>query len=278
MTTKEAILSADAANDMRFDMSASIVDFHIRSMICAPLVAGDGEALGVIQLDALDQRNRFRQDDLEMLVSVACQAAIAVENAQLHESAMRDQAIGARVGGRSRSAAWISADGCAADSRIRFLRVLRAGQPVGRRLLRLHRPARRPLGGRGGGRFGQGHFRLAADGQAFGGDALLPGERARSRPGHRAAQPRLLRQRVGRPVRDDGAGGARSASARGHDRQRRPSAAAVALLAQRGRAGGGGRVRPAARASIATSITPHARCRFRPAIRWFFTPTASPRR
>ena len=39
-------------------------------------MAGDGEALGVIQLDALDQRNRFRQDDLEMLVSVACQAAI----------------------------------------------------------------------------------------------------------------------------------------------------------------------------------------------------------
>ncbi len=93
MTTKEAILSADAANDMRFDMSASIVDFHIRSMICAPLIGGDGEALGVIQLDALDQRNRFRQDDLEMLVSVACQAAFAVENAQLHETAMRDQAM-----------------------------------------------------------------------------------------------------------------------------------------------------------------------------------------
>lgn len=93
MTTKEAILSADAAADSRFDMSESIVDFHIRSMICAPLIAGDGEALGVIQLDALDQRNRFRQDDLEMLVSVACQAAFAVENAQLHEVAMRDQAL-----------------------------------------------------------------------------------------------------------------------------------------------------------------------------------------
>ena len=93
MTSKEAILSADAATDSRFDMSASIADFHIRSMICAPLIASDGEALGVIQLDTRDQRNRFRQDDLEMLVSVACQAAFAVENAQLHESAMRDQAV-----------------------------------------------------------------------------------------------------------------------------------------------------------------------------------------
>ena len=93
MATKEAILSADAATDARFDMAESIVDFHIRSMICAPLVASDGQALGVIQLDALDQRNRFQKDDLDMLVSVACQAAFAVENAQLHEAAMRDQAL-----------------------------------------------------------------------------------------------------------------------------------------------------------------------------------------
>jgi phosphoserine phosphatase RsbU/P len=93
MATKEAILSADAATDARFDMAESIVDFHIRSMICAPLVASEGEALGVIQLDTIDPRNRFRKDDLELLVSVACQAAFAVENAQLHETAMRDQAL-----------------------------------------------------------------------------------------------------------------------------------------------------------------------------------------
>jgi phosphoserine phosphatase RsbU/P len=93
MATKVAILSADAATDVRFDMSESIVDYHIRSMICAPLVASNGEALGVIQLDALEQRNRFRQDDLEMLVSIAGQAAVAVENAQLHEIAVREQTM-----------------------------------------------------------------------------------------------------------------------------------------------------------------------------------------
>ena len=93
MTSKEALLSADAATDARFDMAESVVDFHIRSMMCAPLVNRDGNSLGVIQLDTLDQRNRFRQDDLDVLVSVACQAAFAVENAQLHEAAMRDQAI-----------------------------------------------------------------------------------------------------------------------------------------------------------------------------------------
>jgi serine phosphatase RsbU (regulator of sigma subunit)/pSer/pThr/pTyr-binding forkhead associated (FHA) protein len=93
MKTKEAILSADAAADVRFDTAESVVDFKIRSMICAPLVAGEGDALGAIQLDSLNRRNRFERADLEMLVSVACQAAFAIENARLHEAAMSDQAM-----------------------------------------------------------------------------------------------------------------------------------------------------------------------------------------
>ncbi len=93
MAGREAILSADAASDTRFDMAESIVDFQIRSMMCAPLVDQDGESLGVIQLDTLDPRNRFRQADLDVLASVACQAAFAVENAQLHEAEIRSESI-----------------------------------------------------------------------------------------------------------------------------------------------------------------------------------------
>lgn len=92
MQTKEAILSADAASDSRFDMAESIIDFHIRSIMCVPLVGSDGVALGVLQLDTLDQRNRFSRDDLDVLAAVACQAAFAVENAQLHEAATREKA------------------------------------------------------------------------------------------------------------------------------------------------------------------------------------------
>jgi serine phosphatase RsbU (regulator of sigma subunit) len=62
-------------------------------MMCAPLVAKDGQALGVIQIDTRDQRQRFTQDDLEVLASVACQAAVAVENAQLHEIKLEEAAL-----------------------------------------------------------------------------------------------------------------------------------------------------------------------------------------
>jgi len=93
MSTKQAILSADAASDARFDTSQSIADFRIRSMMCAPLIDSTGRALGAMQIDTLDQRSRFQQDDLDVLVSVASQAAFALENAQLHEAALRQQTL-----------------------------------------------------------------------------------------------------------------------------------------------------------------------------------------
>jgi sigma-B regulation protein RsbU (phosphoserine phosphatase) len=93
MQTKEAILSADAATDSRFDMAESIVDFQIHSIMCAPLIDSSGQPLGVIQIDTLDQRNRFCGEDLEVLASVACQAAVIVENAQLHEIAVQERVM-----------------------------------------------------------------------------------------------------------------------------------------------------------------------------------------
>ncbi len=93
IASKEAILSADAATDSRFDMAQSIVDFQIHSMMCVPLVGAEEHVLGVLQIDTVDPRHRFTRDDLEVLASVAGQAAVAVENAQLHEVAMKEQLL-----------------------------------------------------------------------------------------------------------------------------------------------------------------------------------------
>lgn len=93
IASKEAILSADAATDSRFDMAQSIVDFQIHSMMCVPLVGANETVLGVLQIDTVDPRHRFTRDDLEVLASVAGQAAVAVENAQLHEVALQEQLL-----------------------------------------------------------------------------------------------------------------------------------------------------------------------------------------
>jgi serine phosphatase RsbU (regulator of sigma subunit)/pSer/pThr/pTyr-binding forkhead associated (FHA) protein len=93
MNSRKAMLSADAASDERFGMAQSIADFSIRSMICAPMIGGEGQPLGVIQIDTLNQRARFTDEDLEVLAGVASQAALALDNATMHEQEVAQRAL-----------------------------------------------------------------------------------------------------------------------------------------------------------------------------------------
>jgi phosphoserine phosphatase RsbU/P len=93
MKTKKAFLSADAATDERFGMAQSIADFSIRSLVCAPMVGSDGEPIGVIQIDTLNQRARFTDEDMEVLAGVASQAAVSIDNAKMHEQVVEQRAL-----------------------------------------------------------------------------------------------------------------------------------------------------------------------------------------
>lgn len=85
LDNSQALLSEDAASDSRFALSQSISDFRIRSVMCAPLMTADGKPFGVIQLDTQDRTKKFTEDDLKLLLGVASQVAVALENAQLHQ-------------------------------------------------------------------------------------------------------------------------------------------------------------------------------------------------
>ena len=93
MDGKKAILSADASTDERFGMAQSIADFQIRSLLCAPMIGSNGESLGVIQIDTSNQMSRFTDQDLQLLAGIANQAAIALDNARLHQEALSQVAL-----------------------------------------------------------------------------------------------------------------------------------------------------------------------------------------
>jgi len=93
MDSQEAILSADAPGDSRFTGSTSLSTLPIRSVMCAPLIDSDGNSFGVLQVDTAQDLGRFQQEDLEVLLSVAAQASIAIDNARLHEYTLRQRAL-----------------------------------------------------------------------------------------------------------------------------------------------------------------------------------------
>lgn len=83
LNEKSGILSADAASDSRFSASESISNLTIHSMMCVPLLDLEDQPFGVINLDTQNPMKRFTDDDLQLLLAVASQAANAYENARL---------------------------------------------------------------------------------------------------------------------------------------------------------------------------------------------------
>ena len=77
---------------MNLPVAASIADLKIRSVMCAPLLTPDGQALGIIQLDTTSAR-QFQQEDLDLLAAVASQSAISVQNARMHEDLLSQERV-----------------------------------------------------------------------------------------------------------------------------------------------------------------------------------------
>jgi sigma-B regulation protein RsbU (phosphoserine phosphatase) len=91
LNEKTGILSSDAANDDRFSASESIANLTIRSMMCVPMLSIAGEPMGVINIDTQNAFNQFREEDLDLLMAVAGQAAMCYEQAKLLVTAMEKQ-------------------------------------------------------------------------------------------------------------------------------------------------------------------------------------------
>ncbi|MBL9043222.1 MAG: sigma 54-interacting transcriptional regulator [Myxococcales bacterium] len=79
---RAAVLIANAPQDLAG--AASIMGARIQSIIGVPLWEGD-DIRGVIQCDNRSSAAMFRERDLEVLLVLAGQATLAIENARLHQ-------------------------------------------------------------------------------------------------------------------------------------------------------------------------------------------------
>ncbi len=83
--TGKPVFASDAQADERFSKQESILELHLRSIMCVPLKLRD-RIIGVVYLDNSSDAKIFLQSDLYLFELFAEQAAIAVENAKLYES------------------------------------------------------------------------------------------------------------------------------------------------------------------------------------------------
>ena len=99
----EAVLSTDPRLDERFTASESIAEQGVRSAMCAPL-HGREKVQGIIYLDHSGEAGSFTPGDLQLLVAMANELGIALENARLADARLdgeRFAAVGQAVAGLS---------------------------------------------------------------------------------------------------------------------------------------------------------------------------------
>jgi serine phosphatase RsbU (regulator of sigma subunit) len=73
--------------------AGTLESLDVRSVMCAPLLDGEGMPFGVVQIDSRDPRQAFTTDDVEVMAGIVSQAAVAVRYARLHEDSLRRQAL-----------------------------------------------------------------------------------------------------------------------------------------------------------------------------------------
>ncbi|MGE5707755.1 MAG: diguanylate cyclase, partial [Bacteroidota bacterium] len=83
LLSEEPLCIYDAMNDARFSQQESVQSLHLRTVICVPLCIHE-QTVGVIYVDRQSVNEQFSQADLDLLQSLAAQAANAIENAMLH--------------------------------------------------------------------------------------------------------------------------------------------------------------------------------------------------
>jgi transcriptional regulator with GAF, ATPase, and Fis domain len=80
----DPVIVTDATMDERFAETASVLNLRLRSILCVPVRGREGP-IGTIYLDNRFEKGVFEEGQLPLIKAFSDQAALALENARLHE-------------------------------------------------------------------------------------------------------------------------------------------------------------------------------------------------
>ena len=83
--TNEPVLSIDAQTDDRLNQYQSVIDYHIRSVLCVPLFHVEEGVIGALYVDHRGMDNAFSEADQTFLQAFANLVSVALVNARMYE-------------------------------------------------------------------------------------------------------------------------------------------------------------------------------------------------
>ncbi len=100
LESNEGVLTTDAREDQRWDPGGSIVQMGVREAVCVPMQGRYG-VVGVIYIDAFtppahgNQKPKFTNEHLKLMVAIGHQAALAVEDTSYYSAMVQAERLAA---------------------------------------------------------------------------------------------------------------------------------------------------------------------------------------
>jgi two-component system, NtrC family, sensor kinase len=103
MQKQEGVLTSDAREDDRWNTGASILKMGVREAICVPM-QGRYDIVGIIYIDTFTapgqmlqnrQVNKFSEEHLKLMIAIAHQAALAVEDTSYYSAMVQAERLAA---------------------------------------------------------------------------------------------------------------------------------------------------------------------------------------
>ncbi len=102
LTNSEGVLTSDAQDDQRWSPEGSIINSGVNEAICVPMQGRYG-VVGAIYIDtyippdmtSTAARSRFTEDHLKLMIAIAHQAALAVEDTHYYSAVVRSERLAA---------------------------------------------------------------------------------------------------------------------------------------------------------------------------------------
>ncbi len=101
LANREGVLTSDAQDDQRWSPEGSIINYGINEAICVPMQGRYG-IVGAIYIDTYippdgtsSPRSCFSEDHLKLMIAIAHQAALAVEDTHYYSAVVRSERLAA---------------------------------------------------------------------------------------------------------------------------------------------------------------------------------------
>jgi GAF domain-containing protein len=89
LAKKETVAISNAKDDTYFGQQTSVQELDLKTLVCVPILTSQNRVIGILYADSNSKEQEFAELDVQLLESLASNAAIGIENSDLNQEILQ---------------------------------------------------------------------------------------------------------------------------------------------------------------------------------------------